>query len=207
MLFRDDIYITPSGVHKERILSEDLYIMTPSGDMKEGPCPSKGYKQSQCTPLFFNAYNLRSAGAVIHTHSMNAVLTTLIMEKKNKSVWRITHQEMIKGIRMGSERKSYRFFDIIEIPIIKNTPEEKDLQASMREAMEKYPLSNAVLVERHGIYVWGSSWEEAKSMNECYDYLLGLTVEMHKLGLSWDDDPTDSPYLSVEDRKTNTTSE
>ena len=181
--------------------------MTPSGEQITGPPTCKGYKQSQCTPLFYNAYNLRNAGAVIHTHSTNAVLTTMILERMNRKVWRITHQEMIKGIRIGSSKDSYRFFDVIEIPVIKNTPEEKDLQASMRAAMEAYPDANAVLVERHGIYVWGETWEKAKSMNECYDYLLGLTVELHKMGIAWDEEPAGSTYLNEPDRRLKSTSE
>lgn len=64
---------------------------------KSGPDPKTGYAQSQCTPLFFNAYRLRGAGAVIHTHSIHAVMVTLLCGKE----WRITHQEMIKGIRVG----------------------------------------------------------------------------------------------------------
>lgn len=35
-----------------------------------------------------------------------------------------------------------------------------------------------MLVRRHGLYVWGESWEKAKSMAECYDYLLELTVKV-----------------------------
>ena len=31
--------------------------------------------------------------------------------------------------------------------------------------------------------MWGESWEKAKSMCECYDYLLELTVELLKQGI------------------------
>jgi methylthioribulose-1-phosphate dehydratase len=58
----------------------------------------EGYKESQCTPLFYNAYSMRNAGAVIHTHSQNAVMVTLMY----KDEFRITHQEMIKGIKIGT---------------------------------------------------------------------------------------------------------
>lgn len=50
------------------------------------------------------------------------------------------------------------------VPIIENTPEEKDLKERMAKAMEKYPDSCAVLVRRHGVYVWGETWEKAKTM-------------------------------------------
>lgn len=34
----------------------------------------------------------------------------------------------------------------------------------MAQAMDDYPESNAVLVRRHGFYVWGDTWKEAKAM-------------------------------------------
>lgn len=49
--------------------------------------------------------------------------------------------------------------------------------------MEKYPETNAVLVRRHGVYVWGESWEKAKTMTECYDYLFEIAVKMKTIGL------------------------
>lgn len=130
----DKIYITPSGVHKERILPEDLFVMTPESTELEGPPAHKGYKQSQCTPLFFNAYSLRGAGAVIHTHSIHAVITTILLGSAKE--WRITHQEMIKGIRVGSTKQNYRYFDELVVPIIENTAEEEDLKDRMAVAMK-----------------------------------------------------------------------
>ena len=38
---------------------------------------------------------------------------------------------------------------------------EKD---EMAQAMKDYPDSCAVLVRRHGVYVWGKTWQEAKTM-------------------------------------------
>ncbi|KAH7944263.1 hypothetical protein HPB52_017720 [Rhipicephalus sanguineus] len=53
----------------------------------------------------------------------------------------------------------------------------------MREAMERYPDTCAVLVRRHGVYVWGDSWQRAKTMCECYDYLFDMAVQMKRLGM------------------------
>ncbi len=193
---QDLVYITPSGVHKERILSNDLYCTTASDESNiiSCPAPELGYRMSQCTPLFYNAYQLRDAGAVIHTHSVNAVMATMLFEQKGIHEFRITHQEMIKGIKIGNGPAYHKYFDTLVVPIIENTPNERDLKASMQQAMEKYPHTNAVLVRRHGIYVWGSSWQEAKSMCECYDYLLGVAVEMMKGGMDPAAVPAASPY-------------
>ena len=38
------------------------------------------------------------------------------------------------------------------------------LKESMAAAMEQYPDSCAVLVRRHGVYVWGQTWQKAKAM-------------------------------------------
>lgn len=59
---------------------------------------------------------------------------------------------------------SCRYDDILVVPIIENTPEEKDLKERMARAMNEYPDSCAVLVRRHGVYVWGETWEKAKTM-------------------------------------------
>ncbi|XP_061618195.1 methylthioribulose-1-phosphate dehydratase isoform X6 [Phyllopteryx taeniolatus] len=120
------------------------------------------------------------AQAVIHTHSKAAVIATLLYPGKE---FRITHQEMIKGIRKGTTGTNYRYDDTLVVPIIENTPEEKDLKDRMARAMEEYPDSCAVLVRRHGVYVWGESWEKAKTMCECYDYLFDVAVQMKHCGL------------------------
>ncbi|KNC69894.1 hypothetical protein SARC_17587, partial [Sphaeroforma arctica JP610] len=54
---------------KERMLPDDLFVCTPGEEDVAGPPEDRRLKKSQCTPLFFNAYRMRSAGAVIHTHS------------------------------------------------------------------------------------------------------------------------------------------
>lgn len=163
--------------------------MTP--DEEEKMRPSKPHlTRSQCTPLFFNAYKLRNAMACIHTHSQHAVMVTL----ESKKEFRITHQEMIKGIRIGSTKQSYRYFDELVVPIIENTAEEQDLKDRMAQAMKDYPDSNAVLVRRHGVYVWGETWEKAKSMAECYDYLFEIAVKMRSIGLDPAAIPADSEY-------------
>jgi len=82
---------------------------------------------SQCTPLFFNVYNLRNAGACIHTHSQNAVMITLLYE----TVFEISHQEMIKGIRRGTSQINYRYDEKLTVPIIENTCREEDLEEHM----------------------------------------------------------------------------
>lgn len=176
----DDIYIAPSGVQKERIQSDDLFVLDLDGKVKSQPDIARCLKQSECTPLFLASYRLRNAGAVIHTHSINAVLATLVTDSNEL---RVSHQEMIKGIKKGSSKDRFRYDETLVIPIIENTPFEKDLTSDLEKAIHQYPLTNAVLVRRHGVYVWGDSWQSAKTMCECYDYLFDYYVQLHKLNI------------------------
>ncbi len=61
----------------------------------------------------------------------------------------------------------------------------------MANAMKDYPETTACLVRRHGIYVWGQTWQSAKSMCECLDYLCEIAVRMKSIGL----DPNQVPSV------------
>ncbi|KAG8860860.1 Methylthioribulose-1-phosphate dehydratase [Tulasnella sp. 330] len=81
----------------------------------------------------------------------------------------ISHQEMIKGVRIGGNGTAMSYLDTLVVPIIENTPHEEDLRDSMAEAMVKHPNAAAILVRRHGVYVWGPDWEKAKTQAEVRD--------------------------------------
>lgn len=186
----EEIYVAPSGVQKERIEPRHLFVCDKDGTDISIPDPNLGFKKSQCTPLFFEAYSQRDAGAVIHTHSQNAVMVTLLCD----DVFRITHQEMIKGIMRDGTGTYHKYYDELVVPIIENTAEEADLRDRMAAAMRAYPQACAVLVRRHGVYVWGPTWQKAKSMCECYDYLFEMYVKMRQIGLDPAAKPANSEY-------------
>jgi len=70
-----------------------------------------------------DADSIRNAGACLHSHSLNAMLVTLVFGDE----FRCTHLEMIKGI------KGHGYTSTLVVPIIENTPHEADLCHSMAE--------------------------------------------------------------------------
>lgn len=75
------VFLAPSGVQKERIRPEHVFVLpypqaavpTPGSTREFLRVPTtKGLKESACTPLFWNAFRMRDAGACIHTHSQHA---------------------------------------------------------------------------------------------------------------------------------------
>ncbi|MBA0759156.1 hypothetical protein Gotri_022077 [Gossypium trilobum] len=175
------ILMSPSGVQKERMEPEDMYVLSGDGAIISSPSPKpypyKPPKCSDCAPLFMKAYHMRNAGAVIHSHGMESCLATMI--NPHLKEFRITHMEMIKGIQ------GHGYYDELVIPIIENTAYENELTDSLAKAIEAYPKTTAVLVRNHGIYVWGDSWISAKTQSECYHYLFDAAIKLHQLGLDW----------------------
>eukprot|EP00002_Diphylleia_rotans_P009645 TRINITY_DN20008_c0_g1_i1.p1 TRINITY_DN20008_c0_g1~~TRINITY_DN20008_c0_g1_i1.p1 ORF type:complete len:248 (+),score=64.95 TRINITY_DN20008_c0_g1_i1:60-803(+) len=188
----DRIFVAPSGVQKERMKAEDMFELDAQGCVVNTPANSS-LKPSACSPLFMQAYTLRNAGAVIHSHSMNAMLATLIYDKE----FRVTHLEMIKGIQ------GHGFFDTLVVPIIENTAFEEELADSLGEAIKAYPQSFAVLVRRHGVYVWGKSWMQAKAHAETLDYLFEAAVKMRQLGFDASAMPLNNFAPAEKKRKVN----
>lgn len=166
------VYMAPSGVQKERLLASDIYELEESGAVIQAPAVA-GLKPSECSPLFFNAFRLRDAGAVIHSHGVFAMLATML----GGDVFECTELEMIKGI------SGHGYYDRLVVPIVENTAHERDLADRMADAMRAYPNSHAVLVRRHGVYIWGRDWVQAKTQAECYHYLFEAAVRMRQLGL------------------------
>jgi methylthioribulose-1-phosphate dehydratase len=180
----DGIYMAPSGVQKERIGDADVFVLDPvdlaSCRVLRRPADPT-LRISECQPLFYNAYRERDAGAVIHSHSIWAVLAARLCAPAGQAgTFAVRGLEMQKGLREKG------CFDEVRVPIIANTPRESELTESMAAAMRAHPDVDAVLVAGHGAYVWGRSWVEAKTQAECLDYLMRAVVEAHRLGLPLD---------------------
>ncbi len=174
----DRIYMAPSGVQKERLKPADIFVLDLEGQVVSPPAdPSLAV--SECCPLFMNAYRLRGAGAVIHSHSLNVMLATLLYGE----IFEVTHLEMMKGLR------GVGFRDQLRVPIIENTDRESELAGAMSRTMARFPETPAVMVRRHGVYIWGPDWASAKTQAECLDYLCEAAVRMRQLGL----DPSQPP--------------
>ena len=189
--FGSNIFIAPSGVQKELMRPTDIFVM--DHESREYLRKPPMLKPSACTPLFLAAFD-RGAGCCIHTHSQWAVLVTLLVEKDAlangqavaDSCFEIEQIEQIKGIPKGKGKEGMLgYFDRLKVPIIENTAHEEDLTQSLEVAMESHPDTYAVLVRRHGVYIWGDNVSKAKTQAESLDYIFRLAVEMRRLDLPW----------------------
>ncbi|KAG7957276.1 hypothetical protein I3843_11G165600 [Carya illinoinensis] len=145
------IVMSPSGVQKERMVPEDMYVLSPDGSILSQPSPKpyphKPPKCSDCGPLFLKAYEMCNAGAVIHSHGIESCLVTMINPLSKE--FRITHMEMIKGI------KGHGYYDELVVPIIENTAYEFELTESLAKAAECYHYLFDAAIKLHQL---GLDW-------------------------------------------------
>merc|ERR1711915_299747 len=100
----EEIFITPSGVLKEQVTSDDIFKVNMDGEIIKAP-DKPGLKFSSCFPNFCHIYRLRpKTRTIFHTHSMAAVLVSL-MEPGNCKDKALANGERNEGPWMG--RYSY----------------------------------------------------------------------------------------------------
>lgn len=206
------LYVAPSGVPKERIAPADVFVVSPAdGYAVVVPPVTPGLSLSACLPLFSLAIERRGAGAVVHSHSVATVMAGLLAVRPVKEadvrggvteVFQVSHLEMLKGlwwggrdaaadtrlaaagkVGVGERHGRVGYEDTLTIPVIRNTPYESELVSGMAAAMDAYPDAPAVMVKRHGVYVWGGGWEAAKGANECLEFLFQVAARMQEAGI------------------------
>jgi len=164
-----DMYVLSLAAQAASLRAPRVYLRSPPG-----------LRPSQCTPLFLAAFTRRRAGCCIHTHSQWAVLVTLLLEARGAGrgdaggghEFLINNLEQIKGFGRGVDRAgNLGYHDTLRIPVIENTAHEEDLTEFLEEAMNRCPDAYAVLVRRHGVYVWGETVHKAKT--QCERWVVG----------------------------------
>ena len=140
------VFVAPSGIQKEDMIGDDVFELDMDRNVVVPP-KTPNLRQSACTPLWYVVYRNRpSAKCVIHTHSMNAQMATLLDPTETSDTLTITHLEMLKGVG------NHGYDDKLVVPIIDNRPSEDLLADQLEAVIQNYPKCNAVLVRRHGTF-------------------------------------------------------
>lgn len=167
----DLIFLSPSGVHKERMKPADLFVyhVGTSGYVYK---PS-GKRPSASSAIFLWLHEHHGARSVIHTHSLYANLAT-----KGEIGWTISDQEYIKGIPRYDSGVMLSNTDQLFVPVIDNQATEDRLLPDLRKALDVRPEAACVLVKNHGAYHFGRDIWKCKAQAECLEYLFELSFRM-----------------------------
>jgi methylthioribulose-1-phosphate dehydratase len=165
-----NLLLAPSGVHKERIQTDEFFVVDPAdGHLVTSP-EKPGLRPSECNAIFCMAVRERTAGSVMHSHALSAVLFADVAEGADHVV--VRDLEMLKGIRGVGNR------DVHLVPIIRNTEREPELVEQLTAVLAdtRFRQAAAVVVADHGAYIWGEDVWETKRHAEVYHFLFEATV-------------------------------
>lgn len=160
--------ITVSGKHKGRLTPDDIMVV----DLQGKPQDEK--KPSAETLLHTSLYAENpEIGAVLHTHSLNSTLLTLVTEN---SSWRLEGYELLKAFNGISTHESS-----IELPIFANTQDIASLADEVMEYLHKKIPCWGYLIRSHGVYTWGKDMTETLRHLEAIEYLIQCELEVMRI--------------------------
>jgi methylthioribulose-1-phosphate dehydratase len=157
--------VTVSGRHKGRLQTSDVMRVDAAGRSLDGRRPSAETLAHTCI------YRARaSANAVLHTHSVPAVVLTRLLTDATRI--EIAGYEMLKALPG---------FDTHEIetslPILENDQDIASLAAKAESLLLDDPTLPAFLIRDHGLYTWADSMQVAINAIEGLEYLLACELE------------------------------
>lgn len=152
--------VTASGLDKGELTSGDHVEVDEHGESVGPGIPSAE------AGLHARIAAVSGAGAVVHVHAMAPVLAA---ERWPGGVV-LRDLEMLKGFgRLAHD-------DLVTIPVIRNGQDMRVLG----DAFERGYRADtpALIVARHGIYVWGADLRQARHRLECLEWLLRFILEV-----------------------------
>jgi methylthioribulose-1-phosphate dehydratase len=151
--------VTGSGLDKGELTAGDHVEIDEHGEPVNGGIPSAE------AGLHARIAAVAGAGAVVHVHALAPVLAA----QRWPGGVALQDLEMLKGFG----RLAYD--DLVTIPVI---PNGQDMRV-LGDAFERGYRADtpALIVARHGIYVWGADLRQARHRLECLEWLLRFILE------------------------------
>lgn len=165
--------ITASSVDKGALDASQIL------DVDETCSVHGGYgNPSAETLLHFEIVRRRRAGAVLHTHS---VWGTLLSDSHGPDGGlSLEGYEMLKGLD-GVRTHEHREW----VPIVPNDQDMTRLAGVVGSTLDSNQAAHAVLLQRHGLYTWGTSLADAVRHVEIFEFLfetMGRTATYRSRG-------------------------
>jgi methylthioribulose-1-phosphate dehydratase len=161
--------MTPSGAFKGELTSAGIVEVDEAGK----PVGDASARPSAEARLHLEIARIRSAGAVLHTHS---VWSTVVSDRHAAAGGlAIEGYEMLKGLA-GVSTHAHREW----VPILENDQDMGRLAAEVGDTLTRHPAAHAFLLRRHGMYTWGDTLREAIRHVEIMEFLLEVAARDHR---------------------------
>jgi methylthioribulose-1-phosphate dehydratase len=156
------LLVTVSGKDKGELTPDDVVLVDSSGrtdDPLRVPSAEAG--------LHGRIAAVSGAGAVVHVHALAPVVAA---EHWPDGV-ELRDLEMLKGFGRSAD-------DVVVVPVVPNSQD----MVVLGDAFEAGYRADvpALIVARHGVYVWGEDLRQARHRLECLEWLLRFSVETRR---------------------------
>ena len=165
--------ITASGVAKGALTAANILQCGDDGRVMGGR-RRRSARPSAETLLHVEIAKSRSAGAVLHTHSVWSTILSDLHARDGGLA--LDGYEMLKGLQ-GVASHAHREW----IPIVENDQDMPRLARTIGDTLARFGDAHALLLRRHGVYTWGATLGEAERHVEILEFLfetVGRTREV-----------------------------
>jgi methylthioribulose-1-phosphate dehydratase len=153
--------VTASGLDKGELTPQDVVAIDRHGE----PVTGQDRIPSAEAGLHARIAAVSGAGAVVHVHALAPVIAA---ERWPHGV-PLRDLEMLKGFGRAAHD------DPVTVPVIPNGQDMRALGGAFESGYR--PDTPALIVARHGVYVWGADLRQARYRLECLEWLLRFTIE------------------------------
>ena len=159
--------ITASAVSKGAIRPADVLAIGAEG----APIGKRGGRPSAETALHLAIARTRTAGAVLHTHS---IWSTVLSEMHgDEGGLRLSGFEMLKGLEGVRTHRHTEW-----LPIFENDQDMPALASRVEAMLQQSPAVHGFLLRGHGLYTWGDDLAQARRHVEILEFLLETSGRM-----------------------------
>ncbi len=160
--------VTASGLDKGELKDTDFVVVDAQGDAVDEQPGGAGLRPSAEAGLHARIAAVAGAGAVVHLHMMAPVVAA--------ELWPdgvvLRDLEMLKGFGRAAED------DEVLIPVVPNSQDMRVLGDAFEGVHD--PRTPALVVARHGVYVWADDLMPARHRAECLEWLLRFAMEVSR---------------------------
>ncbi|PPK66338.1 methylthioribulose 1-phosphate dehydratase [Actinokineospora auranticolor] len=148
--------VTASGLDKGELTAHDVVEVDEAGEA----LPGQRLRPSAEAGLHARIARVAGAGAVVHLH----VLAPVVAAERWPDGIELRDLEMLKGFGRAAHD------DLVRVPVVPNSQDMGVLGDAFEAGYD--PATPALVVARHGVYVWGDDLLEARWRAECLEWLL-----------------------------------
>ncbi|MFT7840925.1 methylthioribulose 1-phosphate dehydratase [Saccharothrix sp. BKS2] len=151
--------VTVSGKDKGELAADDVVLVDAAGRTDD---PVR--VPSAEAALHGRIAAVSGAGAVVHVHA----LAPVVAAERSPGGVELRDLEMLKGFGRHAHD------DLVVVPVVPNSQDMRVLGDAFEAGFR--PDVPALLVARHGVYVWGDDLLQARHRLECLEWLLRFEV-------------------------------